>query len=221
MAYCTQRTGRAPMVFDKIHQDAARGGSTLPCIDPPHQGRNNETRPLHRFTIDRRRLRRRLADLPSPGYSDAPPRAGRDEYGVVEHIDLYREGSGSPTGLGAVLGGIAGGVIGHQFGSSRGNTVPGRSRALGGACGQRDQRSSQKDRYRVTVRLDGGAPARARGSGRRRTARRRSREGRERPRFPRVRRRAGPWKASGATATSPAPIIVADPAARWRSSPSW
>ena len=63
------------------------------------------------------------ADLPSQGYASAPRVAERVEYGVVERIDLYREGSTTPNGLGAVLGGIAGGVIGHQIGSGRGNTV--------------------------------------------------------------------------------------------------
>jgi outer membrane lipoprotein SlyB len=97
------------------------------------------------------------ADLPAQGYAGAPRVAERVEYGVVENIDLYREGGSSPTGLGAVLGGIAGGVIGHQVGSGRGNTVGTIAGALGGAyVGNEIQRSSQKDRYRVTVRLDGG-----------------------------------------------------------------
>jgi outer membrane lipoprotein SlyB len=98
------------------------------------------------------------AGLPSPGYAGAPRVEERVEYGVVERIDLYREGSASPTGLGAVLGGIAGGVIGHQVGSGRGNTLGTIAGALGGAyVGNEIQQSGQKDRYRVTVRLDGGA----------------------------------------------------------------
>ena len=98
------------------------------------------------------------ADLGAPGFAGAPRVAERVEYGVVEHIDLYREGGGSPTGLGAVLGGLAGGVIGHQIGSGRGNTVGTIVGALGGAyVGNEIQKSSQQDRYRITVRLDGGA----------------------------------------------------------------
>lgn len=98
------------------------------------------------------------ADLPSEGYAGAPRVSERVEYGVVERIDLYREGSSSPTGLGAVLGGIAGGVIGHQIGGGRGNTVGTIAGALGGAyVGNEVQRSSQADRYRITVRLDSGA----------------------------------------------------------------
>jgi outer membrane lipoprotein SlyB len=98
------------------------------------------------------------ADFPVQGDAGAPRVAERVEYGVVEHIDLYREGGSSPTGLGAVLGGIAGGVIGHQIGSGRGNAVGTIAGALGGAyLGNEIQRSNQRDRYRITVRLDGGA----------------------------------------------------------------
>jgi len=98
------------------------------------------------------------ADLPPPGYAGAPRVEERVEYGVVDQIDLYREGGGAPTGLGAVLGGIAGGVIGHQIGSGRGNTVGTIAGALGGAyAGNEIQRSNQADRYRIGVRLDNGA----------------------------------------------------------------
>jgi outer membrane lipoprotein SlyB len=98
------------------------------------------------------------AELPSPDYAGAPRVAERIEYGVVERIDLYREGSSAPTGIGAVLGGIAGGVIGHQIGGGRGNTVGTIAGALGGAyVGNEIQRSKEQDRYRITVRLDGGA----------------------------------------------------------------
>ena len=96
--------------------------------------------------------------MPLQGDAGAPRVAERVEHGVVERIDLYREGSTTPNGLGAVLGGIAGGVIGHQIGSGRGNTVGTIAGALGGAyVGNEIQRSSQKDRYRITVLLDGGA----------------------------------------------------------------
>jgi len=89
---------------------------------------------------------------------DPPPRvAERIEYGVVEQIDLYREGSDSPEGLGAVLGGIAGGVIGHQVGHGRGNDLATIAGALGGAyAGDEMQKSNERDRYRITVRLDSG-----------------------------------------------------------------
>lgn len=97
------------------------------------------------------------ADTPVFGGSDAPAVHERVEYGVVENIDLYREGGGSPTGLGAILGGIAGGVIGHQIGAGRGNDVATVAGALGGAyVGNQVQKSSDSDRYRITVRLNNG-----------------------------------------------------------------
>ncbi len=55
--------------------------------------------------------------------NDPPPHVQRVEYGVVEHIDLFREGQSAPTGLGVILGGLAGGVIGHQIGGGFGNAA--------------------------------------------------------------------------------------------------
>jgi outer membrane lipoprotein SlyB len=87
----------------------------------------------------------------------APVVAQRVEYGVVEGLDLYREGSGAPSGLGAIIGGVAGGIIGHQFGSGSGNTAATIGGALvGGLAGNEIQRSSARDRYRIRVRLDSG-----------------------------------------------------------------
>src|SRR6476661_5941363 len=60
---------------------------------------------------------------PYPVYSQAPAVTQRTEYGVVESIEMYRDGNNSPVNLGTILGGIAGGVIGHQIGSGRGNTA--------------------------------------------------------------------------------------------------
>jgi outer membrane lipoprotein SlyB len=95
---------------------------------------------------------------PYPVYETRPVAAQRTEYGVVESIDMYRGGSGAPIGLGAVLGGIAGGIIGHQFGSGSGNTAATIAGAVGGAVvGNEVQKSNDRDRYRVNVRLDSGA----------------------------------------------------------------
>lgn len=89
---------------------------------------------------------------------DGPARVERIEYGVVERIDMYREGQSSPSGVGAIVGGVAGGVIGHQIGSGGGNTAATIIGALGGAfIGNNIERANQRDRYRVTVRLDSGA----------------------------------------------------------------
>jgi outer membrane lipoprotein SlyB len=93
---------------------------------------------------------------PYPVYG--APVAQRTEYGVVESIELYRNGTGAPVGLGTILGGIAGGVIGHQFGSGTGNTAATIAGAIGGAVvGNQVEQANARDRYRVVVRLDSGA----------------------------------------------------------------
>jgi outer membrane lipoprotein SlyB len=99
---------------------------------------------------------------PEPYYYDyrpAPSAAPHTvEYGVVEALEWYREGAPRPTGLGAVVGGIAGGILGHQIGSGSGNTAATIAGALGGAyVGNQMERSTDRDRYRVIVRLENGA----------------------------------------------------------------
>ena len=98
-------------------------------------------------------------NAPVYGTYDRPPVVvERTEYGVVEAIDWYRDGTSAPTGLGAVLGGVAGGVLGHQIGSGRGNTAATIAGAVGGALvGNQIERSNPRDRYRIVVRLDNGA----------------------------------------------------------------
>jgi outer membrane lipoprotein SlyB len=93
------------------------------------------------------------------GCAEATPRvAERIEYGVVESRQPYHADREAPSAMGAVLGGIAGGVIGHQFGGGRGKDVATVAGALGGAyAGHQIQGANERDRYRVTVRLDGGA----------------------------------------------------------------
>jgi len=86
-----------------------------------------------------------------------PTYGPRTEYGVVENIELYRDGSNAPIGIGTILGGVAGGVLGHQIGSGRGNTAATIAGAVGGAvAGNAIERSNARDRYRVVVRLDSG-----------------------------------------------------------------
>jgi outer membrane lipoprotein SlyB len=100
---------------------------------------------------------RPVAAYEAPAPVAVAPVPQRVEYGVVENIDLYREGSGAPLGLGAVIGGIAGGIIGHQFGAGVGNTAATIGGAVaGGVVGNEIQRANARDRYRITVRLDGG-----------------------------------------------------------------
>jgi outer membrane lipoprotein SlyB len=90
-------------------------------------------------------------------WSDRPANVERIETGVVERIELFREGQSSPTGLGAILGGVAGGVIGHQIGGGAGNAAATILGAVGGSVvGNNIEHASARDRYRITVRLDGG-----------------------------------------------------------------
>ena len=89
--------------------------------------------------------------------ASAPRVVERVEFGVVERIDLYREGGSQATGLGAVLGGVAGGVVGHQIGSGRGNDLATVLGAVGGAvAGNAIEKSRASDRYRITIVLDDG-----------------------------------------------------------------
>jgi outer membrane lipoprotein SlyB len=84
--------------------------------------------------------------------------APRIQYGIVDRIEVLREGA-PPVPVGALLGGIAGGVIGHQIGGGLGNTVATIAGAIGGALvGNEVQKQNQVqgDRYRVTVRIDSG-----------------------------------------------------------------
>ena len=97
------------------------------------------------------------APQPYAVYESGPSAVQRTEFGVVESMDMYREGGPAPTGLGAVLGGVAGGVIGHQFGGGVGNTAATIAGAVGGALiGNEIQKSQPQDRYRIVVRLDSG-----------------------------------------------------------------
>lgn len=94
---------------------------------------------------------------PEPYAVYEPPVAQRTEYGVVESMQLYRDGYNSPVGLGTILGGIAGGIIGHQFGGGSGNTAATIAGAVGGAVvGNQVEKANARDRYRVIVRLDSG-----------------------------------------------------------------
>jgi len=98
------------------------------------------------------------ADTIPPSGKPAARIAERIEYGVVERIETYREGSDSPVNPGSVLGGLAGGIIGHQVGSGRGRDAATIAGVLGGAyIGNNVHKANERDRYRITVRLDDGA----------------------------------------------------------------
>ena len=90
-------------------------------------------------------------------WNDGPANVQRVETGVVERIELFRNGESAPTGLGAIFGGVAGGVIGHQIGGGIGNVAATILGAVGGALVGKDiEDANARDRYRITVRLDGG-----------------------------------------------------------------
>jgi outer membrane lipoprotein SlyB len=94
---------------------------------------------------------------PYPQYAPRPVVTQRTEYGVVESIQVYRPGSNTPIGVGAIIGGIAGGVLGHQIGGGTGQTVATIAGAIGGAAvGNQVEKANTRDRYRVNVRLDSG-----------------------------------------------------------------
>ena len=78
-------------------------------------------------------------------------------YGTIENITLTRAGSTDPINVGSVLGGIAGAVIGYQFGGGVGKGLLTAAGAVGGAMlGNEVQKSQDRDRYQITVRLEGG-----------------------------------------------------------------
>lgn len=87
-------------------------------------------------------------------------------YGVVQSIELVRQGgsgiAGSNVGIGTVAGAVVGGVLGNQVGDGRGNTAATVIGAAGGAyigheMEKRQQQQQQLvDGYRITVRMDDG-----------------------------------------------------------------
>lgn len=85
-------------------------------------------------------------------------------YGVVDAIEMTREGGegigGSGIGAGAVIGGVLGGVLGHQVGGGTGKDVATVAGVVGGAMvGHQIEKSNrpQQGVYRVRVRLDNGS----------------------------------------------------------------
>jgi outer membrane lipoprotein SlyB len=80
-------------------------------------------------------------------------------YGVVQSIDLVRQGGGTGIG-GAIVGGVVGGIIGHQVGGGQGNTAATVLGAAGGAYAgnQIEKRNQpQADAYKFTIRMRDGS----------------------------------------------------------------
>lgn len=79
-------------------------------------------------------------------------------YGVVQSIDLVRQGS---SGIGgAIVGGVVGGIIGHQVGGGQGNTAATVLGAAGGAYAGHEiekRNQPQADAYKFTIRMRDGS----------------------------------------------------------------
>lgn len=85
-------------------------------------------------------------------------------YGVVQSIDVVRQGNagigGSGIGIGTIAGAVVGGVLGHQVGGGTGNTAATVVGAAGGAYAghELEKRSQpQTNAYNFTIRMDNGS----------------------------------------------------------------
>jgi outer membrane lipoprotein SlyB len=105
-------------------------------------------------------------DSPSnaPNVGTANPAGISSGYGVVQSIELVKQGddgiAGSGIGLGTIAGAVVGGVVGNQVGSGRGNTAATVIGAAGGAYigHELENRQQQKpDAHKVTIRLEDGS----------------------------------------------------------------
>ena len=103
---------------------------------------------------------------PPPAYPDDPyrggaePRAAYSGYGVVDSIDVVKQGGGgSDFGLGTIAGAVVGGIAGHQVGSGRGNTAATIAGTAGGAYigHQLEKRNQAQEAYAITIRMDSGS----------------------------------------------------------------
>ncbi len=78
-------------------------------------------------------------------------------YGTIDAIQLIPADKSGPVNVGSVIGGIAGGVIGYQFGGGVGKgLLTAAGAGLGALAGNAIQRSTERDQWRITVRLDNG-----------------------------------------------------------------
>lgn len=86
------------------------------------------------------------------------------EYGVVQSIDLVRQGNtgigGSGIGAGAIAGAVVGGILGNQVGGGQGKTAATVIGAAGGAYAGNElekRNQSQSDAYKFTIRMQDGS----------------------------------------------------------------
>lgn len=81
------------------------------------------------------------------------------EYGVVQSIDLVRQG-GTGVGGGAILGAVVGGILGNQVGGGDGKTAATVIGAAGGAYAGNElekRNQPQTDAFKLTIRMRDGS----------------------------------------------------------------
>ncbi|WP_114973699.1 glycine zipper 2TM domain-containing protein [Rhodoferax ferrireducens] len=85
-------------------------------------------------------------------------------YGVVQSIELVRQGNdgigGSGIGVGTIAGAVVGGIVGNQIGQGQGNAAATVLGAAGGAYAGHEiekRRQQSADAYRFTIRMNDGS----------------------------------------------------------------
>ena len=85
------------------------------------------------------------------------------QYGVVQSMQMVRQGSNSGGGIGAgtIVGAVIGGVLGNQVGKGSGNTAATVIGAAGGAYAghqvEKNSRTQTADAVQMVVRLNDGS----------------------------------------------------------------
>lgn len=97
----------------------------------------------------------------SPSYYPQSSNSSREysEYGVVQSIDLVRQG-GTGVGGGAIVGAVVGGILGNQVGSGDGRTAATVIGAAGGAYAGNElekRNQPQADAFKLTIRMRDGS----------------------------------------------------------------
>jgi outer membrane lipoprotein SlyB len=86
-------------------------------------------------------------------------------YGVVQSIEIVRQGNtgigGSGIGAGAIVGAVVGGLVGNQVGGGTGKTAATVIGAAGGAYAgnelEKRNQTQQADAYKFTIRMNDGS----------------------------------------------------------------
>lgn len=91
-------------------------------------------------------------------------RQSHSRYGIVQSVELVRQGGaangGSTIGLGTLAGAVVGGIVGNQVGSGRGNTAATVIGAAGGAYVGHEMENRpqpQINAHRLDIRMEDGS----------------------------------------------------------------